>query len=124
MEYVADKHFIYLKNTPYSRKDEIKQNLSGVWFDTAKRGKGYRFPRNLHAYRELYKFFPELREKEKFMKDYEKQAKIEAHYLQVKNLGSPCDYGLRKYQNDDVSYLLERGSCLVLNEPRTGRLVI
>jgi hypothetical protein len=69
MKYQADENFIYLIDPPYSRKDEIKQNLSGVWFDTLKRGKGWRFPKTLHAYRELWKAFPNLKKDETFVND-------------------------------------------------------
>jgi SNF2 family DNA or RNA helicase len=121
MHYSCDKHFIYLVNPPFHRKDEIKTKFSPTWFETVKRGKGWRVTKNLFVYRELYKFFPELKNDRNFMADYEVASREIAHWEAVKNCGSPCNYGLRKYQNDDVSYLVARGSALVLNEPRTGK---
>lgn len=69
MKYVSDKHFIYLVNPPFALREVIKSQLNGVWFDNKDVGKGWRFPRNLHAYRELYKFFPELRTNSQFVAD-------------------------------------------------------
>lgn len=121
LRYSCDKQFIYLVNPPFHRKDEIKEKFSPTWFDTAKRGKGWRLPKNVFVYRELWKFFPELKKDPQFMKDGQIAGRELAHWEAVKNVGSPCDYGLRKYQNDDVNYLTARGSALVLNEPRTGK---
>jgi SNF2 family DNA or RNA helicase len=120
MQYKADANHIYVLNPPFGRKDEIKRRLSGVWSDTQKRGKGWRFPRNLHAYRELYKFFPELRDDPNFMKDYGQSSNNVKYWLDVKT-NTTHQFGLREYQNQDVNYLVTKGSCLVLNEPRTGK---
>lgn len=123
MKYQADKDFIYLINPPFQRKDEIKSRLSATWFDTIKRGKGWRVVRNLHSYRELYKFFPELKNDKKFMMDYEAASKYMDYWLSQKE-GEQIpvyDKQLRAYQNLDTHYLKTRGSCLVLNEPRTGK---
>lgn len=121
MHYSCDKHFIYLKNPPFHRKDEIKERFSPTWFDTVKRGKGWRLPKNVFVYRELFKFFPELRNDDEFIKDGQIAKEETELWLKLKNWETVHDYGLRKYQNDDVSYLVERGSALVLNEPRTGK---
>jgi SNF2 family DNA or RNA helicase len=121
MKYQADENFIYLIDPPYSRKDEIKQNLSGVWFDTLKRGKGWRFPKTLHAYRELWKAFPNLKKDETFVNDGKAAAEEQSLWLELKNWANVHDSRLREYQNQDAGYLVKRGSCLVLNEPRTGK---
>jgi SNF2 family DNA or RNA helicase len=120
MKYQADKDFIYIINPPFHSKDEIKSRLSGVWSDSQKRGKGWRFPKNLHAYRELYKFFKELKTDKTFMKDYETSSKQATYWLDVKTK-TTHQFGLREYQNQDANYLVTKGSCLVLNEPRTGK---
>jgi SNF2 family DNA or RNA helicase len=124
MRYESDRHFIYLINPPFHRKDEIKSRLSATWFDTQKRGKGWRVVKNLFSYRELYKFFPELRHDKKFMSDYELAAGELHYWRRLKtDFEEPFSYDerLRPYQNSDVHYLSQRGSCLVLNEPRTGK---
>lgn len=126
MKYQSDQHFIYLINPPFHRKDEIKSRLSATWFDTNKRGKGWRVPKNLYSFRELYKFFPELRNDGGFMKDYETASNDLKFWINKKESNITPDYGnmLRGYQMQDAWYLQSRGSCLVLNEPRTGRLVL
>lgn len=125
MEYKADKTHIYLINPPFHRKDEIKSRLSGVWTDTAKRGKGWRFPKNLHAYRELYKHFPELRSNLNFMEDYKFSKVYVEKILHQKEHFKFDNPKLREYQNRDACFLEARGNlnggCLVLNEPRTGK---
>jgi SNF2 family DNA or RNA helicase len=120
MKYSCDTHFIYLTNPPFQRKDEIKENLSGVWFDTQKRGKGWRFPRNLFVYRELWRKFIELRNDHKFI-DHYKSSKDEIEFWMMIKEAATDEFGLRPYQNQDANYLVQRGSCLVLNEPRTGK---
>lgn len=117
MEYRSDKNFIYLNKTPFELKDHIKNTLNGVYL----KGKGYRFPKNLHVYRELYKFFPSIRNNVEFVEDGKTAGNAQKHWINIKEVGHTVDYGLREYQNDDVSFLIERGSCLVLNEPRTGK---
>jgi SNF2 family DNA or RNA helicase len=124
MRYSCDKHFIYLIDPPFHKKEEIKARFSPTWFDTNKRGKGWRVPKNLFVYRELYKFFPELKKDKDFMTDYELAAKEVTFWSRMKtdfmdNLAYHQD--LRPYQNNDVHYLTKRGSALVLNEPRTGK---
>ena len=125
MKYSCDTHFIYLTNTPFVRKDEIKENLSGVFFDTEKRGKGWRFPRTLHAYRELFKAFPELQSNFEFVQDGKKAAKQLEETLYAKKHFRFDDERLREYQNQDAAFIESRGNlasgCLVLNEPRTGK---
>lgn len=124
MKYVSSKNFIYLADTPYKLKDEIKTKLSGVYNNSMKL-KGWRFPKTLHAYRELYKFFPELKDNTEFVADG-KQAAIHIDYwLDKKERFTFNDESLREYQNKDACYLETRGNlaggCLVLNEPRTGK---
>jgi SNF2 family DNA or RNA helicase len=121
VKYQADKNFIYLIDPPYTRKDEIKQNLSGVWFDTQKRGKGWRFPRTLHAYRELWKAMPQLKNLDEFINDGKLANQEVEYWKSIKNEKGWDDDRLREYQKQDANYLKNRGSCLVLNEPRTGK---
>lgn len=123
MRYESDGNFIYLINPPFHRKDEIKSRLSASWFDTQKRGKGWRVPKNLFVYRELYKFFPELRNDPLFMKEYEASSQDLNFWMNKKqsDISPQYDNRLRGYQQQDVWYLESRGSCLVLNEPRTGK---
>jgi SNF2 family DNA or RNA helicase len=121
VKYQADKNFIYLIDPPYTRKDEIKQNLSGVWFDTQKRGKGWRFPRTLHAYRELWKAIPQLKNLDEFINDGKLANQEVEYWKSIKNEKGWDDDRLREYQKQDTNYLKNRGSCLVLNEPRTGK---
>lgn len=122
LRYSFDKNFIYIHGTPYIQKDEIKYTLNGVWSPaTKKRDKAWRFPKNLHSYRELWKFFPELRKDGKFMSDYERASVDVKYWLDMKNIDDVMDTRLREYQNKDALFLKERGSALVLNEPRTGK---
>jgi hypothetical protein len=101
MKYSCDTHFIYLTNPPFQRKDEIKENLSGVWFDTQKRGKGWRFPRNLFVYRELWRKFIELRNDHKFI-DHYKSSKDEIEFWMMIKEAATDEFGLRPYQNQDA----------------------
>lgn len=107
-------------------KDEIKNILNGVWQNATKnRDKGWKFPRNLFVYRELYKFFSELHINKQFMNDYRESAEDIEKSLYHKNYFKFNDDRLREYQNQDCAYLESRGNlaggCLVLNEPRTGK---
>jgi SNF2 family DNA or RNA helicase len=123
VQYLAEESAIFILNPPYHRKDEIKERLNGEWSDTVKRGKGWKFPRNLFVYRELYKFFSGLKNNQQFMKDYEVAAKETESWLNRKDATVTPQYDdkLRGYQMQDAWYLECRGSCLVLNEPRTGK---
>jgi hypothetical protein len=42
-------------------------------------------------------------------------------WLELKKWANVHNPKLREYQNQDAGYLMKRGSCLVLNEPRTGK---
>jgi SNF2 family DNA or RNA helicase len=119
MQYRSDKNFVYLIDTPYSKKEDMKQYLSGVWVSN-KKFKGFRFPKNVHCMRELVRYFPELRENEEFIKDGQTAAKEIEFWTMIKEAATD-EFGLRKYQNQDANYLIHRGSTLVLNEPRTGK---
>lgn len=120
MEYKADKDFIYLKNPPFKLKDVFKDTLNGVWFDT-KKGKGWKFPKNVFVYRELYKYIKELRTDTKFIDDgISAKADMDYWINRKENFGIDKSE-LRPYQSQDAFYLKERGSALVLNEPRTGK---
>lgn len=123
MHYSCDKNFIYIEKPPFHRKEEIKQQLNPQWVDT-KKHKGWKFPKNVFMYRELFKFFPELRKDKEFVTDGKLAAdEIEywkAHKERVADIHD-FDQRLRPYQSQDVHYLTTRGSALVLNEPRTGK---
>jgi SNF2 family DNA or RNA helicase len=120
MQYRSDENFVYLTNTPFHKKEDMKQYLSGVYFSN-KKGKGYRFPKNVHCMRELVKYFPELKNNEEFIRDGKLMAQQEEFLLSKKDELMFADVRLREYQNKDAYYLTQRGSCLVLNEPRTGK---
>lgn len=119
MQYKSDKNFIYLVNPPFKRKDEIKENLGGVWFDN-KGGKGWRFPKNLYVYRELWKAFPELQQDQHFVAAGKLENSNIDFWAMIKDAATD-EFGLRAYQNQDANYLVQRGSSLILNEPRTGK---
>jgi SNF2 family DNA or RNA helicase len=122
MQYRSDENFVYLIDTPYSKKEDMKQYLSGVWVSN-KKFKGFRFPKNVHCMRELVIYFPELRENDEFIKDGQMLASELDYWLgqkTEKGWGNLFDE-LRPYQQEDVNYLTSRGSCLVLNHPRTGK---
>jgi SNF2 family DNA or RNA helicase len=120
MQYRSDANFVYLIDTPYSKKEDMKQYLSGMWVSN-KKFKGYRFPKNVYCMRELVRYFPELRENEEFIKDGKMLADEVDYWRDKKEQLMFADSRLREYQNKDAYYLKERGSCLVLNEPRTGK---
>jgi SNF2 family DNA or RNA helicase len=50
-----------------------------------------------------------------------KHGRRKSLWLELKNWANVHDSRLRPYQNQDAGYLVKRGSCLVLNEPRTGK---
>jgi SNF2 family DNA or RNA helicase len=122
MQYRSDENFVYLIDTPFGKKEDMKQYLSGVWVSN-KKFKGFKFPKNVHCMRELVRYFPELRENEEFVRDG-KMLADEVEYWSgqktEKGWGNLFDE-LRPYQQEDVNYLTSRGSCLVLNHPRTGK---
>jgi SNF2 family DNA or RNA helicase len=120
MQYRSDENFIYLIDTPFGKKEDMKQYLSGVWVSN-KKFKGYRFPKNVYCMRELVRYFPELRTNEEFIKDGQELGEEESLWLELKNWANIHNDKLREYQNQDAGYLMKRGSCLVLNEPRTGK---
>jgi SNF2 family DNA or RNA helicase len=119
MQYRSDENFVYLIDTPFGKKEDMKQYLSGVWVSN-KKFKGYRFPKNVHCMRELVRYFPELRTNEEFIRDGKMLADEVDYWMNIKT-GYTAEWGLRPYQNEDIHYLNTRGSCLVLNEPRTGK---
>lgn len=118
MEYRSDTNFIYLGKTPFELKDDIKENLNGVWQPSKK---AYRFPKNVHVYRELFKFFPAIRNNAQFVQDGKLAASELEYWKSVKDEKGWNNEKLRFYQKQDANYLKSRGSCLVLNEPRTGK---
>jgi SNF2 family DNA or RNA helicase len=71
--------------------------------------------------RELVRYFPELRTNEEFVKDGQTMSEEESLWLELKKSNKCSQSKLREYQNQDAGYLMKRGSCLVLNEPRTGK---
>jgi SNF2 family DNA or RNA helicase len=120
MQYRSDENFVYLIDTPFGKKEDMKQYLSGVWVSN-KKFKGYRFPKNVYCMRELVRYFPELRTNKEFIKDGQTLAEEESLWLELKKWANVHNPKLREYQNQDAGYLMKRGSCLVLNEPRTGK---
>jgi SNF2 family DNA or RNA helicase len=120
MQYRSDSNFVYLIDTPFGKKEDMKQYLSGVWVSN-KKFKGFRFPKNVHCMRELVRYFPELRENEEFVRDGQMLASEIEYWKDMKDSDGLNWDKLRPYQNQDVHYLKERGSCLVLNHPRTGK---
>jgi SNF2 family DNA or RNA helicase len=106
---------------PYQKKEMIKDVLSGVWFDTNKRGKGWRFPKNLYSMRELIRVFPELRNDTAFVHEGKQLAHMNEYWMAVKEDEGIKLSGLRNYQYQDAHFLINRRSALVLNEPRTGK---
>jgi SNF2 family DNA or RNA helicase len=122
MQYRSDDNFVYLIDTPYSKKEDMKQYLSGVWVSN-KKFKGFKFPKNVHCMRELVRYFPELRTNEEFIRDGKMLADEVKYWEYIKDEKGWGDLfdSLRPYQKQDVNYITARGSCLVLNEPRTGK---
>jgi SNF2 family DNA or RNA helicase len=122
MQYRSDENFVYLIDTPFGKKEDMKQYLSGVWVSN-KKFKGFRFPKNVHCMRELVRYFPELRTNEEFVRDGQTMSDDLNFWLNKKesNIAPFYDNRLRGYQMQDSWYLQSRGSCLVLNEPRTGK---
>ena len=113
MQYRSDQHFIYLNGN-------LPPNLVNI-LNAVKTKQGWRFPKNLNVYRELYKMIPALRSNAEFVSDGKRSAKEREYWLALKKEGSMSFPELRPYQNQDAYYLIKRGSCLVLNEPRTGK---
>lgn len=113
MQYRSDQHFIYLNGF-------LPPDLVDI-LDAVKTKNGWRLPKNLHVYRELYKMIPELRSNAEFVSDGKRSAKEREYWLALKKERSMSFPELRPYQNQDAYYLIQRGSCLVLNEPRTGK---
>jgi hypothetical protein len=107
MQYRSDENFVYLIDTPFGKKEDMKQYLSGVWVSN-KKFKGFRFPKNVHCMRELVRYFPELKENEEFIKDG-KMLASEIDYWKDKkefDIAPFYDNRLRGYQLRDVlSYL-------------------
>jgi SNF2 family DNA or RNA helicase len=122
MQYRSDNNFVYLIDTPFGKKEDMKQYLSGVWVSN-KKFKGFRFPKNVHCMRELVRYFPELKENIEFIRDGQIMADELNFWLNKKEstISPFYDNRLRGYQMQDSWYLQSRGSCLVLNEPRTGK---
>lgn len=116
MQYRSDDSFIYISGVPYHLKAELKDNLNGV-----ETKKGWRFPKNVYVYRELYKYFPDFKKNAEFMQDATASSNEEKFWLNLKQDTDIIDPRLRPYQNQDATYLTQRGSSLVLNEPRTGK---
>lgn len=114
MQYRSDQHFIYLNGF-------LNPNLVNV-LNAVKTKNGWRLPKNLHVYRELYKMIPELNRNQAFIEDGKRERQYYEYWSKLKNSGQHQLFPeLRPYQNQDAYYLIQRGSCLVLNEPRTGK---
>lgn len=113
MDFREDNHFIYLHG---HMSYENQKQLSAV-----KNANGWRFPKNIYAYRELYHTFPTLQTLQAFLESGKKQRAIEEAILQMKERNIVLSQNLREYQNTDAFFLLKRKRALVLNEQRTGK---
>jgi SNF2 family DNA or RNA helicase len=112
----------FFAKTPYKDRVFVSQGLNGVW---SKKENMYRFPKNLHAMRELLKSYPELLEDESFIEAGKKIKQNQERFLQLKAREDvEGDTRLRNYQRVDVEYLKQLPSAAVLNEPRTGKSLI
>jgi hypothetical protein len=87
MQYRSDNNFVYLIDTPFNKKEDMKQYLSGVWVSN-KKFKGFRFPKNVHCMRELVRYFPELRTNEEFVRDGQMLANELDYWKDKKEFGA------------------------------------
>jgi SNF2 family DNA or RNA helicase len=118
MQVKLGSDFFFAK-TPYKDRIFVSQGLNGVW---SKKEGMYRFPKNLHAMRELLKSYPELLEDEIFIEAGKKIKQNQDRFLQLKQLEDTFgDPRLRPYQRTDVNYLKELPAAGIFNEPRTGK---
>lgn len=118
MEVKFDNNFVYVK-TPYSDRNFVSQGLNGVW---VKSKNGYRFPKNLHAMRELLRSYPQLRDNYSFVEAGKHMKSVQETFLELKKVeNADGDGRLRPYQRVDVNYLKQLPSAGIFNEPRTGK---
>jgi SNF2 family DNA or RNA helicase len=116
MKYEKDDHHIYI-NAPLLNAHTMKSSLNAT-----KVKKGWRLPRNLWAYRELFMLFPALKENTQFMFDAKKESLQYADTLAIKQrVDTDGQEGLRPYQKVDVAFLKSRTWAGVYNAPRTGK---
>lgn len=105
--------------TPYNEKDKVRNILNGVW---SKKEGMYKFPRNIHAMRELMKVFPELKLNPDYVEAGRHMVAARNHALEIKSREDvEGDPRLRSYQRVDVDYLKKLPAALIANEPRTGK---
>jgi SNF2 family DNA or RNA helicase len=110
--------FVFVK-TPYEKRHVASMILNGVW---SKKEGMYRFPKNVHAMRELIQHFPALRNNSLFVHTGQKIRAAIDKYLEMKrNVDCDGDARLRPYQRVDVKYLKQIPSAGIFNEPRTGK---
>lgn len=109
--------YVFVK-TPYHSKDFVKETLNGVW---SKAEGMYRFPKNIHAMRELMKSFPQLITHPEFVEAGKRLVAVRDTALQLKKSNVVIDPRLRPYQNTDIAYLKKMPCAGIFNEPRTGK---
>lgn len=118
MKFKLTPHYVWVK-TPYDQKDLVRHELNGVW---SKKEGMYKFPRNIHAMRELVKYFPQLRTDMSYIEAGKRMVGARDHALKLKSrVDCAGDTRLRPYQRVDVDYLKRLPSALIANEPRTGK---
>lgn len=105
--------------TPYNEKDKVRNILNGVW---SKKEGMYKFPRNIHAMRELMKMFPLLQADPEYIEAGKRMVAARNTALGLKTREDvDGDPRLRSYQRVDVAYLKKLPAALIANEPRTGK---
>lgn len=115
ISYKADENFIYLNGSfnNYMMLNEL---------NAAKVKAGYRFPRNLHVYRELYLRFGALKNDKQFMED----AHLESREFNARNKFKQREDvfnrnpKLRDYQQVDAEFMSKLEYGALFNEMRTG----
>jgi SNF2 family DNA or RNA helicase len=118
MQMKLGKDFFYIK-TPYKDRAFVSQGLNGVW---TKKESMYRFPKNLHAMRELMRSYPELKTNYGFVEAGKKIRSNQEKFLELKNQEDIEGHEqLRPYQRVDVNYLKQMPGAGIFNEPRTGK---
>lgn len=106
--------------TPFHDRDKVKDLLNGVW---SKKEGMYRFPKNLHAMKEILRAYPPLQTNKEFMQLGAKLRKARDIRIVLKRMQDfpDIDDRLRPYQRVDVNYLKSLPSAGIFNEPRTGK---
>jgi SNF2 family DNA or RNA helicase len=116
IRYEADQHHIYLNN-PLFNQHHMKEVINAV-----KVKRGWKLPRNLWVYRELYVKFPELKNNPQFMNDAHRMSEQYNRRNAFKqNEDASGNSKLRNYQRVDANFLSKLEYGAVFNEMRTGK---